>query len=118
MRVMITGTNSLLGKSLWELTPQRTSVLLTYLPSHKPAFSLNHYAPLDIRDESSIDRLMRQFRPDWILHLAAISDVDVCESSPDLATQVNVNGTRNVINASEKYGSKILFTSPILRERS
>ena len=111
MRVMITGSNSLLGKSIWELTPQRSAILLTHSPSHKPTFSRQSCAPLDVRDGSSVARLMRQFRPDWTLNLAAISDVEACESSPDIAEEVNVHGTINILKYAKKYGSGILYIS-------
>ena len=111
MRVMITGSNSLLGKSIWDLTPQHSAILLTHSLSHRPKFSRQSCAPLDVRDEPSVARLMRHFRPDWMLHLAAISDVEACESSPDLAEEVNVHGTKNVLKYAQKYGSGILYIS-------
>ena len=50
-------------------------------------------------------------RPDWIVLPAAYTNVDDCESHPDLAFAVNRDGAVNVADAAKQTGSKLLFLS-------
>ncbi len=49
--------------------------------------------------------------PDWILHGAAWTAVDACESDPDRAEAVNGGGTRNIVAAAERVGARVLYVS-------
>ena len=55
--------------------------------------------------------LVRDSRPEWILLLAAYTDVDGCESNRDLAFAVNCEGAVNVAEAAREAGSRLLFVS-------
>ena len=46
---------------------------------------------------------------DAIIHLAAIVGFPACKSQPALATEVNVEGTRNMLFARESYNPKMPF---------
>lgn len=62
---------------------------------------------LDIRHR---DRLESAFgNVDVILHLAAVSGVDDCAQHPDLAYEVNVQGTNNVAWLARKTGAGLVF---------
>src|SRR5438128_633055 len=56
-------------------------------------------AEIDISDASSVDRAFREARPDCVLLLAAMSDIDRCEASPEQAFATNARGAENVANA-------------------
>ena len=51
------------------------------------------------------------FRPDLIVHAAAYTDVDGCETNPDLAFRVNAVGTQNVALAAAQTGAALLYIS-------
>jgi len=111
MRVLITGSNSLLANALWEHTPKDLSLLLTYLSPLKPTQNLWQTAPLDVTNKDNVMKVVSRFRPQWIIHLAAVSDVDYCEKLSKEAYAVNVTATINVVQAAKKYGARFLFTS-------
>ena len=46
-----------------------------------------------------------------VVLLAAISDIDACESRPELAEEINVRGTARVVEACARIGARLLFTS-------
>jgi len=50
-------------------------------------------------------------RPHWIVLSAAYTNVDACESDPDLAFAVNRDGAVNVAKAAKRSGAKLLFIS-------
>jgi dTDP-4-dehydrorhamnose reductase len=66
---------------------------------------------IDIADEASVESAFRLVRPDVVLLLAALSDIDRCEAQPELAKAINVRGPENVANACARTDSKLVFTS-------
>ena len=66
---------------------------------------------IDITDVASVNAAFDLARPDVVLLLAAISDIDRCEVERDTALAVNVRGAENVANACARVGAKLMFTS-------
>jgi UDP-glucose 4-epimerase len=62
---------------------------------------------LDVRDRHRLEDALEG--SDVVLHLAAISGVDDCEENPDLAYEVNVQGTNNVAWFCRKTGAAMAF---------
>jgi dTDP-4-dehydrorhamnose reductase len=65
----------------------------------------------DIRDANRVREVVVKTRPDWIVLAAAYTNVDDCETHPDLAFAVNRNGPVNVAQAAQQIGAKFLFLS-------
>ena len=57
---------------------------------------------VDIRDAGGVRQLVEKTRPEWIVLAAAYTDVDGCESHPDLAFAVNRDGSVNVAQAARQ----------------
>ncbi|MGB9203143.1 MAG: dTDP-4-dehydrorhamnose reductase [Terriglobales bacterium] len=98
MRVTLFGASGLLGH---DLVPALAGEQLT-------AFSVGD---ADLRDHARVRNLVRDSRPEWILLLAAYTDVDGCERNRDLAFAVNCDGAVNVAEAAREAGSRLLFVS-------
>ena len=98
MQVTIFGATGLLGKPLVRAWAGDEVVGL----SSKDA---------DIRDAEQVRRAVEQSRPDWIILAAAYTDVDGCETNPELAFAVNRRGAVNVAEAAKRVGSRLLFIS-------
>jgi len=56
----------------------------------------------DVRDYQSVDRASRDV--DYVFHAAALKQVPSCEFFPMEAVRTNVNGSENVVRASERNG--------------
>lgn len=67
--------------------------------------SCRRYALCDITDSECLEAVFREFRPDAVIHTAALTDVDHCEREPEEARAVNAAGTRNI--ATLCAGAKI-----------
>jgi dTDP-4-dehydrorhamnose reductase len=65
----------------------------------------------DISQETAVQKAFREFRPEFVYHLAAYTDVDGCETNPQLAMQVNGQGTANLASASAQVGAAMLYVS-------
>jgi dTDP-4-dehydrorhamnose reductase len=66
---------------------------------------------VDIRDADEVREVVERTRPGWIVLAAAYTNVDDCESHPDLAFAVNRDGAVNVAEAAQQSGAKLLFLS-------
>jgi dTDP-4-dehydrorhamnose reductase len=66
---------------------------------------------IEIADAASVDRAFAKARPDCVLLLAAISDIDRCEASPDTAFATNAHGAEHIANACARSNARLLFTS-------
>jgi len=98
MKVMILGATGLLGKALMR---ESTGDEIVGLDSRD----------VDIRDMERVREVVEKTRPEWIVLAAAYTNVDECESHPDLAFSVNRDGAVNVAQAAKATGAKLLFLS-------
>jgi dTDP-4-dehydrorhamnose reductase len=98
MRILIIGSNGLLGRDL--VTDWTGDELI-------PATSRE----ADIRELSQVRELASREHPDWIILTAGYTDVDGSERDPDLAFAVNRDGTRNVSVVARELGAKLCYLS-------
>lgn len=66
---------------------------------------------VDIRDARRVLEALQQTDPEWIVLAAAYTDVDGCESNPELAFAVNRDGAVNVATAAKQVGARLFFLS-------
>jgi len=79
-----------------------------------PAYNGNEVetgVKLDITDKKQVEKAMREIRPDWVLHCAAMTDVDGCERDPEAAKRVNADATGMIAGAAKEYGAKMVYVS-------
>jgi len=98
MKVLILGASGLLGQAL---VREWSGDDIVGLSSRD----------LDIRDADRVQQIVDKIRPHWIVLAAAYTDVDGCETHPDLAFSVNRDGAVNVAQAARKTDAKLLFLS-------
>lgn len=65
----------------------------------------------DIRDSHQLDEVLEREKVDRVLHLAAIARFADADANPKLAFETNVMGTKNVVNACQKYHLPLVFSS-------
>ena len=95
MRIVVTGSSGLVGAVLMERLPHRGDDAV-------PVDIRDPDAPVDIRDGASLTRACAG--ADGVVHLAAISRVAWGETHPDLCDSINVDGTRQVLDAARAAG--------------
>ncbi len=71
----------------------------------------NHSTKLDVTDRSSTFNLVENLRPDVVADTHALHNVDYCETHREEAFRVNVEGTRNLVDAASKVGARFLYVS-------
>lgn len=100
MKVLITGANGQLGHEL-----VRASIA-----SGHEVVATSHQT-LDITDESAVELAIRTARPDVVIHAAAWTAVDACESDPEKALLVNGTATKYVADAAHAVGAHVVYIS-------
>ena len=66
---------------------------------------------VDITKKDQVGKAFEKSEASWVLHLAALADVDKCEKEKELAYKINVEGTRNIVEACQKYKKKLIHIS-------
>ena len=94
MTILITGSTGTLGSELKKIFPDSVS------PSHKD---------FDICDRNQLDTLFNKEKFDLVIHTAAYTTVRGCEENKELAMKINVEGTKNLVNAILKFSSNTKF---------
>jgi dTDP-4-dehydrorhamnose reductase len=66
---------------------------------------------LDVRDFSAISKITEKFKPDLIINLAALTDLEYCELNSDDAWKTNALGQENICSAANKLKATVVYIS-------
>src|SRR3989338_1733288 len=109
-KILVTGASGLLGSNLCLEWRGEHDVLGTY--NNVPfALSGAKSAKLELNDEKGINGIFEFFRPDAVVHCAALANVDACESDPQGAKKINSEGTANIARAALDAGALMIYIS-------
>lgn len=115
MRILITGSNGLLGQKLAELLlpKQDIEVLATSRGENKLAslYPTLPFRSMDVTNAEQVDLVVSEFRPTHIIHTAAMTNVDQCESDRDGAILLNRDAVQYLVHACEKYNAHLIHVS-------
>ena len=105
-RILITGSNGLLGQKLVDLLAGNESyeTFATAKGENRLIVSEGYsYLEMDITDASQVDEVLTQVKPDVIIHTAAMTNVDQCELEKDACWKLNVTAVEILIGACKKH---------------
>ncbi len=98
MKILITGGKGMLGRTLQrELAGHE--IIVADLPEW------------DITDDTGFVAKVCEAKPELIVHCAAMTKVDDCETNRDLAFRLNEDGSRNVALAAKACGARLFAIS-------
>lgn len=91
MRILITGSNGLLGQHLVRQSIDKEIIFLATSKgeNRNSICPEKNYSSLDINDEDTFSRLVDSFKPTHVIHTAAITNVDYCELNPEECELIN-----------------------------
>lgn len=98
-RIYITGAKGMLGRAAAAVFADRYDIFPADL--HET----------DVRDAEAIEAEICRARPKYVLHLAAMTDVDACEENPEEARRINAGGARNVALACRRCDACMVYVS-------
>jgi dTDP-4-dehydrorhamnose reductase len=111
-RILITGLNGVIGWNLFAHARAQHVVFGTYQKKLK-VFEAPCFRRINIDNEHKLASFIKEADPHYVIHARAMCDLDVCELVPDLASQVNVGGTRSLLSAlsEAKELKKLVYVS-------
>ena len=99
MRIVVTGGKGMLGRTLQDVLGARHQLIVADLPEW------------NILDADGFARQLADAQPAAVIHCAAMTAVDRCESESDLAYRLNAIGSLNVANACRRQNVRLLAIS-------
>jgi dTDP-4-dehydrorhamnose reductase len=111
MRVLITGGSGLLGQYL-NIELSKENEILTLYNHHAGNCSEFNSAKIDLKDFENQKKIFSEFRPNVVIHTAAISNPQLSEKiSAKEVYNINVNATKNLAEQCEKNNARLIYTS-------
>lgn len=105
MKILITGSNGLLGQKLVLALKNDPEVELLATSSGSNRMknqSGYNYQSLDITNRNSVQQLFSDFLPDVVINTAAMTNVDACETDRENCWNINVNAVQNQVSVLEE----------------
>lgn len=110
MKIFITGVSGLLGVNLAFQLRHNFQIAGAYF-SHPVTISDCETMKLDLTSEQDVFQAIESTRPDVVINTVALTDVEKCESDPDLADFLNHVSACNAARASSNIGAKFVHIS-------
>ncbi|MDJ1471268.1 SDR family oxidoreductase [Cytophagaceae bacterium DM2B3-1] len=115
-KILLTGSNGLLGQKLVQLildqgqyeliATARGENRLPILESGKGT-----YRNLDVTNREEVLQVMTEFKPDYVIHTAAMTNVDQCESEREGCWKLNVDAVQYLAEACTAHNAFLLHLS-------
>ncbi len=107
MKVLVTGAAGMLASDLCpELERNGVEVVWTDINLTRDSM-----VKMDIRDADEVQSVLDAHDVDWVFHLAAETDVDLCEKDPDHSFTTNTLGTENIVLACRERKIPLVYIS-------
>ncbi len=113
-KVLITGSNGLLGQKLIDLylTIPEVELIATARGTNRyPTDNAYTYAELDITDKENVLRVIGAYKPDCIIHTAAMTNVDQCETDKEGCDLLNVTAVEYLVEAANAVNAHFIHLS-------
>jgi len=115
LKVLITGSNGLLGQKIVKLILDKgqDELIATARGTNRLPYPESNYRfdQMDITDQSQVDKVIDKYSPDVVIHTAAMTNVDQCETDREDCWKQNVDAVEYLIAACERTKSFLLHLS-------
>jgi dTDP-4-dehydrorhamnose reductase len=113
-KIVITGSNGLLGQKLVKLLLTKNEVEV-YAMSRGPNRLFNKkgytYYSIDLTDAEALHALLRKIQPDVIIHTAAMTNVDACELDKESCDRINIGLVSGIVDYCKKNDTYLIHLS-------
>ncbi len=103
-KILITGCGGMLGEAVYSFYSNICTVKATDIDVNEKWLSY-----LDVRDYQALEKEVQKFKPTAIFHLAALTDLEYCESNPQESYRTNAMGTENVVDLCKKHNILMIY---------
>jgi dTDP-4-dehydrorhamnose reductase len=109
LNLLITGASGLFGSKLAELSTARGYQV--YSGYSRDPVASGVPIQFDVSDRRRVEEVFKKVTPEVVVHAAALTDVDKCELNKELAWKINVEGTRNIVEAAKASRAFLVYIS-------
>jgi dTDP-4-dehydrorhamnose reductase len=113
-RVLVTGSNGLLGQKLIDLALLQSDISLvaTSSGSNRHPIKVGYtYQELDVCDTAALRTSILQHQPQAIIHTAAMTNVDACESNQEACEKLNVTAVASLATLCLEFNIQLIHLS-------
>ncbi len=113
MKILITGANGLLGQKLVHLIELDESLQLIATAQRPLVVPLKRgtFATLNITDREQVNQVIATTLPDAVIHTAAMTNVDQCETQKESCWLNNVTAVQYLVNACNQHNTHLIHLS-------
>lgn len=112
--VLVTGSNGLLGQKITEqvLADQNVNLVATNRGENRYPIKEGYvYEQMDILDTIQVEAVLGKYRPNALIHTAAMTNVDLCHEQSEACWDLNVKATTFLASLCEKLGIHFIYIS-------
>ena len=115
MKVLVTGSNGLLGQKITELVLKKypdITLVATGKGENRNAIKKGYeYRTMDITDLNSLKKVFEAEQPDVVIHTAAMTQVDDCEFKKEECVALNITAVKNIAKLSSILNFRLVHLS-------
>ena len=108
-KFLVTGSSGLIGSQVVKDLVKKNFEVYSCYNVEKPEFGIPTH--LDILKKDKIEKILQSIKPNVVIHLAAITDVDLCERQKELAVLINTKSTEILAQESSKQDTYFVYMS-------
>lgn len=109
MKFLVTGSAGLVGSQVVKDLVDKNHAVYSCYHDDMPEYGIP--TRLDLLDTSNIKKTVDNTTPDVIIHLAAMTSVDLCETQKDLAIKINADATETLAKEAAKQNAFFVYIS-------
>lgn len=114
MKILVTGSNGLLGQKLTDLYKTKSNIELIATAKgvdRYPAKNGYTYKSLDICNWEEVKNVMQYYKPDVVINTAAMTNVDACETEQEACDKLNVDAVKYLVNECNNINAHFVHLS-------
>ena len=105
-RILITGCGGMLGDAFYNLIKNKYTIKATDIDLNREWIEY-----LDVRNYDQFKREVEIFKPEIILHLAALTDLEYCEKNIENTYSTNTTSVENAVILANNIGATLVYIS-------
>ena len=109
MKFLVTGSTGLVGNQVVKDLAQTDNQTYSCYHNFKPEFGIP--TQMDLTNFENVIKVIDNIKPDVIIHLAAMTDVDLCEKEKELTLKINTKATEIISKQAAKLGAFLIYVS-------
>lgn len=109
MKFLVTGSAGLVGTQVIKDLSKLTDQVYSCYHNSKPKFGIS--TQIELTNSENMTRIIEKIKPDVIIHLAAMTNVDLCETEKELALKINAKATQTISKQAARQRAFFLYVS-------